>query len=450
VINDFLPAGGIARSVMFLYTREILSGLDYLHSVPPAGILHRDIKPANVLLLPRAVDGAHVKLADFGMSKVLRENSVMSQKGSIVGTVPYMSPQAVQGNFTAGADLWAVGCTVLQMATGYMPWYETEKKGMVLMYHIGSSESHNPRIPDDFAGTRLEDFLRACFKAEKHSTTCSTLRDHPLMRIACEDEAAKSDLHDFLLKEDEKVMQQKEMAQRGWDSTHSITKASEQWQTSFSYTATTAPSDPYGSVFKDEKSLTWDTLWQRISQLPRFSGIPFRDQYGHILPLVQYIMCRRGMDGVDDTPTVSFHDDFCPLQMYFQTVESMIEDIGELNRRRLFRMGASTQDTERVLGKAEAGAMLVRPSKSEPGKLALSVLNDSRQTKHYFIVRQPVPGGEPQYGKLHLFGRAGGPEADSLRELIDILTKDFTEEFRYGAGEVQAKPAGGIYVGQPS
>eukprot|EP00756_Hemistasia_phaeocysticola_P001747 Hpha_TRINITY_DN11219_c0_g1::TRINITY_DN11219_c0_g1_i1::g.167417::m.167417 len=439
VIRDFRSTGGMPKSVMGLYTREILAGLDYLHTVPPCGILHRDIKPANVLLLPRAIDGAHVKLADFGLSKILREKSVMSQQGNVVGTIPYLSPLAVRSEFSPQSDLWAVGCTVLQMSSGNVPWSETGKAQFTLMFHIGEREDHHPLIPDS-VGDNLRDFLRACFSAERYGTTCSVVRDHQWLTDGgahYETESTSGEsavqqnirISEILMKTDENMRQ---LGREGesWELAANIAANSQQWNTSFSYSvaATSAPPGephhPYGPVFRDEKSLHWDILWQRISQLPRFSAAPFREQYGHILPLVQYIMCRRGMAGVDECSIVSFHDDFCPLQVYFNTVESIIEDIAELNRRRVFLRGATTQDAERVLSALEPGAMLVRPSKSEPGKLALSVQSSHQEVKHYLILRHH------QHNAITIHGHPAEPTASTLRGLIDTLMQKYPIEFR--------------------
>ncbi|XP_059165329.1 mitogen-activated protein kinase kinase kinase 3-like isoform X1 [Physella acuta] len=124
---DYLPQGCLAgyvtknnpldESKIFNFTKQILQGVSYLHNFDPQ-IIHRDIKGANILLK----DENNVKLADFGLSKLLEATSPRS----VVGTSNFMAPEVVCGNektvYTLMADIWSVGCTVVEMATGKPPF----------------------------------------------------------------------------------------------------------------------------------------------------------------------------------------------------------------------------------------------------------------------------------------------------------------------------------------
>jgi serine/threonine protein kinase len=70
------------------YFAEILLGLEYIHS---RGIVYRDLKPENVLM---DIDG-HLKLADFGLSKVLQNTESLTN--SFCGSPEYMSPEMLLG-----------------------------------------------------------------------------------------------------------------------------------------------------------------------------------------------------------------------------------------------------------------------------------------------------------------------------------------------------------------
>merc|ERR1719238_1555486 len=79
--------GSFDESLISMYSRELLLGLDYLHTQQPI-VLHRDIKGANILV---GLD-CRVKLSDFGCSK--RTTSTLSK--SLRGSIPWMAPEVIQ------------------------------------------------------------------------------------------------------------------------------------------------------------------------------------------------------------------------------------------------------------------------------------------------------------------------------------------------------------------
>ncbi|KAK7282779.1 hypothetical protein RIF29_11826 [Crotalaria pallida] len=100
------------------YTRQILHGWKYLHD---QSVVHRDIKCANILV---DANGS-VKLAYFGLAKATKLNDVKSCKG----TTFWMAPEVVKGKhqgYGLPADMWSLGCTVLEMLTGQIPYSEFE------------------------------------------------------------------------------------------------------------------------------------------------------------------------------------------------------------------------------------------------------------------------------------------------------------------------------------
>ncbi|KAK3419880.1 hypothetical protein EUGRSUZ_G00631 [Eucalyptus grandis] len=100
------------------YTRQIVNGLKYLHD---RNVLHRDIKCANILVNSFGC----VKLADFGLAKVTKMNDAKSLKGSPF----WMAPEVVNlknGSYGLAADIWSLGCTVLEMLTCRPPYSDLE------------------------------------------------------------------------------------------------------------------------------------------------------------------------------------------------------------------------------------------------------------------------------------------------------------------------------------
>lgn len=89
----------------------VLRGLEYLHS---KNIIHRDIKPANILM-----QGDVPRLADFGISRVIETTLVST---TVVGTHPYMSPEAFEGVRSVQSDIWSIGVLLYHLATGRLPF----------------------------------------------------------------------------------------------------------------------------------------------------------------------------------------------------------------------------------------------------------------------------------------------------------------------------------------
>jgi len=86
------------------------------------GIVHRDIKPENLLLTPRG----EVKVADFGLARVLHDNLELTQTGMAIGTPLYMSPeQSHGGEVDARSDLYSLGATAYHLVAVQPPFRGT-------------------------------------------------------------------------------------------------------------------------------------------------------------------------------------------------------------------------------------------------------------------------------------------------------------------------------------
>ncbi|MCJ7564263.1 MAG: serine/threonine protein kinase, partial [Candidatus Aminicenantes bacterium] len=95
--------------------KPVADALDYAHN---SGIIHRDIKPANIL-----IDKTNKPfLADFGVARL--DTSTMTQSGTAVGTLSYMSPEQIKGQtIDRRADIFALGIILYELLSGKMPFH---------------------------------------------------------------------------------------------------------------------------------------------------------------------------------------------------------------------------------------------------------------------------------------------------------------------------------------
>ena len=103
---------------------------DALAAAHAAGVIHRDIKPANVLIAP----GGRLLLADFGVARLEAEDSLVTRTGALLGTPAYMSPEQASGDIaTAQSDVYSLGATLYQLATGALPYGGSPAKVMSMI-----------------------------------------------------------------------------------------------------------------------------------------------------------------------------------------------------------------------------------------------------------------------------------------------------------------------------
>jgi len=147
--------GAFEEALVRNFVRQILQGLNYLHE---RDIIHRDIKGANILVDNKG----GVKISDFGISKKVEDNLLPTSRAhrpSLQGSVFWMAPEVVkQTSYTRKADIWSVGCLVVEMLTGEHPWAKLTQ--MQAIFKIGSSAK--PTIPSDISSD-ADDFLQKTF-----------------------------------------------------------------------------------------------------------------------------------------------------------------------------------------------------------------------------------------------------------------------------------------------
>lgn len=169
IFLEYIPGGSVQLMLQLYgpfeeplirnFTRQVLVGLSYLHGVD---IIHRDIKGANILI---DIKGT-AKISDFGISKKVDQGEDKDQKSSrrasLQGSVFWMAPEVVkQTAYTKKADIWSVGCLIVEMFTGKHPFPKFSQ--MQAIFKIGTHTS--PEIP---VGCTAEarDFLMKSFEID--------------------------------------------------------------------------------------------------------------------------------------------------------------------------------------------------------------------------------------------------------------------------------------------
>ena len=123
-LKEKIEEGSLTLDESIDITIQIAKGLSRAHEVK---ITHRDIKPANIFITNRN----EVKILDFGLAKVAGQTQ-LTQMGSTVGTIAYMSPEQTRGGIVDyRTDIWSVGVLLYEMVTGELPF-----KGEVIRWRV--------------------------------------------------------------------------------------------------------------------------------------------------------------------------------------------------------------------------------------------------------------------------------------------------------------------------
>eukprot|EP00930_Biecheleria_cincta_P042362 TRINITY_DN29142_c0_g1_i1.p1 TRINITY_DN29142_c0_g1~~TRINITY_DN29142_c0_g1_i1.p1 ORF type:complete len:612 (+),score=137.86 TRINITY_DN29142_c0_g1_i1:67-1902(+) len=209
VLNQFGP---LEESLIADYARQLLSGLEYLHTQNPY-VVHRDIKGANVLV---GIDST-VKLADFGCSKRAKETTSLTIEGSI----PWMAPEVLtHSRFGRAGDIWSFGCLMIEMATADAPWGQFDNI-MAAVLKIGMS-GELPPVPE-MVSVPCKSFIRRCTQIDPGSRlSASELLNEDFLSVRSadlEEAAARSDSADKTLIEPEEELP--EGWEKHWDDGYS-------------------------------------------------------------------------------------------------------------------------------------------------------------------------------------------------------------------------------------
>jgi eukaryotic-like serine/threonine-protein kinase len=131
-LRDLMREQGAMSARQALDTVEpVLEALSVAHR---AGVVHRDIKPENVLIS----SAGRIKVADFGLARLIGTNTNHSQTGVLFGTVGYLAPEQVEGGTSdARSDVYATGVMLFEMLTGSKP-FSGDSPVQIALQHVSS------------------------------------------------------------------------------------------------------------------------------------------------------------------------------------------------------------------------------------------------------------------------------------------------------------------------
>lgn len=149
---------------------NVADALAYAHE---HGVTHRDVKPSNLLLDNKG----EIWLLDFGLSK-LDDTDQLTSAGDVVGTLRYLAPERLRGEFDARSDIYSLGLTLYELLTRRPAFHDVDR--VRLLRRIADEEPTAPRTIDPSVPRDLDTIVRKAIAKEperRYQTAREFLKD---------------------------------------------------------------------------------------------------------------------------------------------------------------------------------------------------------------------------------------------------------------------------------
>jgi len=134
--------GPLSPRTALRMARQVAEALAYAHG---RGLVHRDVKPANLLM----ARNGRVKLADFGLARLVKEDHEVTVSGQVVGTPAFMSPEQCRDRAVDGrSDLYSLGASLYYLLSGKLP-FPGKRQAQVLHEIVHGSPPPLRRVAPD-------------------------------------------------------------------------------------------------------------------------------------------------------------------------------------------------------------------------------------------------------------------------------------------------------------
>jgi serine/threonine protein kinase len=162
--------GGLQEKWIIPIVREVAEAMYWVHK---QGIIHRDIKCANVLV----TEEGSVQLCDFGVAGIVE--SKVDKRTTFIGTLNWMAPELFEPvpSYSMPVDIWAFGCLIYELASGYPPnvmaGFNIHQLGQYIKHHA-------PRLEGDQYSDEIKDLIAFCLVEDPaRRPTIQEIQQHP-------------------------------------------------------------------------------------------------------------------------------------------------------------------------------------------------------------------------------------------------------------------------------